>query len=349
MKKSLAIVTTMSLLLLSVPSVNAAGMTTVADYMDRMEESLTSGQTHEIQFTPATAVSGGAGNNVVRIEFPTDDDTLWCRTAGALTTSVAGLRNSATALPGTLTATCAQTDDVITITGVDDLSAGTLYAFILSDNVGELGTPTTATDGVISVVTNNGSSDVDTGRLAIDILTDDQVVVTGRILPTLTFAISDNNVGFGDILPTAVRYATADEVGAAAEPGAGEATELTVSTNADDGVIIEVRDLNGAAASGFYSADNGTTLPSTASSSVVAGTESYGVYGKNASSLTLDEGFDNDTTSDVAISTTYQTFAESTVPVDGGTVDVSFIVGINSTTPAGDYEDTLTFLATGRF
>ena len=51
----------------------------------------------------------------------------------------------------------------------------------------------------------------------------------------------------------------------------------------------------------------------------------------------------------MAISTTFQTFASSTVPLNGAVVDIQPKIGISPVTPAGSYADTLTVIATGKF
>jgi len=161
--------------------------------------------------------------------------------------------------------------------------------------------------------------------------------------PILTFSISNNSIGFGTLTTGTIYYATADGNGSTSEPGPDLPVKLTVSTNAENGVVITVKDSNGGLSMGSY------TIPGVASSSVSTSSEGYGVYGKDASGLTIDEGFDNDGTSDVAISTSYQTFASSTSYVSSADVDLAAKTAIVATTAAGSYSDTITVIATGRF
>ncbi len=330
----------------SVPRAEAAALTTVADYMNTLTENQTSGVTHELQFTPATAVtSGGAG--VLTMAFPTGEESDWCQATDTLSTDTSSLRGSATALPGTLTAACDSTAGTITISGVDDLTAGTLYGVVISGGVADLGTPANTTTGVITVTTNDGTDDIDSSKLAVDIIADDEVQITGRVEPTLTFEISDNAIGFGPITATVDRYATADELGAGV-PSAP--VTLTLSTNADDGAVVEVKDTNPAAGTGLHSVGTGNTLASTASSAIAFGTEGFGIYATNPTAgLTIDAGFDDDGASDLAVSTAYQSLVTSAGPIDSETVDLEAQAAISGVTPAGDYETTLTLLATGKF
>jgi hypothetical protein len=334
----------------------AASLTTARVYLNRNAENLTTGVAHEIQFTPATAVSGGAGVNKVILVFPDADDGKWCATAGALVVTTTGLKDTATALPGTPTAACvkgvgAASYDTITISAVDDLSAATLYGVKLTDTgVGKLGTPANTTSGIITMKTNNNTIDIDSTNFVIDILASDQISISGVVDPTLTFSISDSSIGFGTITSAAVRYVTADLLGSATEATNGLPSTVTVSTNGTGGVVVEIKDTNANSASGLYSnAGSGKTIASAASTAVTLGNEGFGVYGKNSSNITLSEAFDNDSTADLAISTTFQTIASTAGPVSSGSFDISAKAGVSGSTPAGSYADTLTVVATGKF
>mgnify|MGYP001462526536 FL=1 len=360
------------MLAILIPKSQAAILTTASDFLTRQKGNLVSGETHEIQFTPVTAVTGEAGTNKVIAVFPDGDDGTWCYAAGTdLVTSVSGLKadsegNSVTALPGSsLTAKCVQGSgassfDTITVEGVNALSAGTTYAVIVSDgSTGKLGTPANNTTGFMNIKTNDGHADIDTKPITVDILTTDQISVSAHVEPTLTFAITDTAIGFGSIPLASVRYATDDETeagGQNSEPDPSDPTQLQLSTNAQDGAVIEIKDTNLNSASGLYDVASTTTLAATDSYGILttgAGTEGFGVYGKDNSAdigtLTIAETFDNDDTGGAAISTTLQTFASSTGPLDGAVVDVSAVATISSVTPTGTYADTLTVVATGKF
>lgn len=146
--------------------------------------------------------------------------------------------------------------------------------------------------------------------------------------PSISFSITGNSLNLGVLTP-----------GNTATAGP---SNLTVSTNTSNGVIISIKDANNGLSTGSY------TIPAKASSAL--GTEGYGVYGQNASGeLTIDEGFDNDGVSDTAISSSYQTFASSSVSVNNASVDLYVKAIISGATGAGSYSDTITVVATGRF
>jgi len=230
-----AAITLIALIMAMVPSnprALAGALTSAWDYLGRETQNLTSGETHTIVFKPTNAVSGVAGANKVILVFPDDDDGKWCATAGSdIVVSTDLLPDSATVLPGTLAAACTQGSgtssyDTITISGVNALAAGTLYGVKISDgSTAKLGTPLETTTGVITVKTNNGTTDVDSANIAVDIISNDQVSVTATVNPMLSFAITQPTVNLGTLATNST--------------GSGTAT-MTASTNARSGYLIKV-------------------------------------------------------------------------------------------------------------
>lgn len=165
--------------------------------------------------TASAIPSGGT----ITIEFPDAEDTLWCRTAGALTvasqaTSAAdqsgsnwqidtGLPNSGTALAASCSQGSTGSVDKITITNVGALTAGSTYGVKLSNNVGILGTDDTVGEHVVTISANSGGVPVDSKSFKIYLVTDDTVVVTATVadIPTVSCNISANSVNLGTLYP----------------------------------------------------------------------------------------------------------------------------------------------------
>jgi len=345
-------------LYISPSKVHAAALDDVKDRMNRMEDSLTTGIEHNFIFTTATAVSGGAGSNEVRITFPDGDDGLWCRTAGALgvtaITSDPSHSGAFTGLPGTITAACTQGSgassyDTITISAVDDLTISTTYGVNVDDSgVGALGTPTTATTGVATLYTNNGGGDIDNGSFALEIVDDDTVHITATVGPILTCSLDTTTVAFGTISPNPVAASATN-------------SDLTISieTNATNGYAWTVYDVGNSTNPGLY--DSVSSIIGSADDSynntadLSGSTEGYGMYmtdpGANA---TVDARYDGGATSDVG---GFEVGADAAIAAIVGaaatssaeTSDVTFVVNINASTPYGDYADDVTFVCTGKF
>lgn len=174
-------------------SADAGQLSPIKDRLNRQRQNLTSGIVHTLVFTTEQAVSGGAGNNQIKIDFPATDSGLWCRTPGALVVNSC-TEDGANPLPGTLLASCSQSNDRITIAGVDNLLAGTQYCVQVEDTTtGDLGTPTSSTKGQITVTTNDGIGNIDSETFAVDIVTNDEVTVTANV----SSASGDTGVGGG--------------------------------------------------------------------------------------------------------------------------------------------------------
>ncbi|MBU2577442.1 hypothetical protein KKA69_01265 [Patescibacteria group bacterium] len=179
------------------------------------------------------------------------------------------------------------------------------------------------------------------------------VAVTATVAEYLLFTISDSAIGFGSWTAgsTVVRWATADATGLTSEPGAGLPSLLTIKSNAANGTSVTIRDIgNGSGTAGLYDSvsanlidavgANGATAP-------VSGTEGYAAYAKNlgGTGMTIDEGFDDDVTTPIAIATTAATFISGAAGVNA-TVDLALKAAIAVTTQPGAYSDTLVLVAT---
>ena len=182
----------------------------------------------------------------------------------------------------------------------------------------------------------------------IVVVTDDQVAVSATVDAALVFTISTASVGFGNFVGTAVRYATSNAQGSPTEPLDDNPVLLTASGNGSRGLTISIQDNGNGSDPGLYNSVETELIPSAASSDVDPASKTYGVYGKNAATLVIDEAFDNDGTLDEPIDRDPQTFATYNT-VGGGSLDLSLIAAINATTKPGAYVDTITLICTGLY
>jgi hypothetical protein len=190
---------------------DAATLSAAYVMLSRMQAGLSSGIEIYIGLeTSQTIPTGGT----LTLEFPLTDDTEWCRTAGTLTATgvtstpadSSGDYDINTALPGTLSASCAQGDgttdpDTITITGLTELTvAGGTYGVKIVGNTGALGTSVSTSSRLVTLTVRNGTT-VDTKTFGINLVADDQVDITATVVdvPTVTCSISTNSVGLGNL------------------------------------------------------------------------------------------------------------------------------------------------------
>ncbi len=211
---------------LIVVATQAATLTAVYIFLSRIKINLngTGSQAVELILAIDTASAVSSGGTVT-IEFPDAEDTMWCRTAGALTVTTAsssaadmsgtnwqidaGLPNSGTALAATCSQGGAGTTDKITITNVGGLTAGTTYGVKVSSSVGVIGTDDTAGEHILTVSANYGGTPVDSKSFKINLVSDDVVVVSATVsdIPTVICSISANSVNLGTLYPGGT-YAT---------------------------------------------------------------------------------------------------------------------------------------------
>jgi hypothetical protein len=320
----------MSMIVALVPVIaqkaDAASLSSVSMYYNRNQASLAASDAVNfiLYLTPANETSSG---DAVTIDF---DGTGFC-TDGSLTSAAPSpTKETATTLTASST-TCSS--EAITITTSMGMNAGTKYGILISNNAGAITTPT-AGEYEATVSTPSDSS-----TIALRFISDDQIEVTGDVVPSINFQLNGNTLGFGTFTTNTVRYATSDGSGSASQPSvAGSTVQATVSTNAANGIAIYSRD----AYAGLYSpVGAGKTIAAAASATCTTGTECYSVYPANASGLAEDLVS--------AISATDQLFAHSDGYTNAATV---LLIGKGNTladTPTTSYSDTVTMTATGKF
>lgn len=171
-------------------STGAGALTGLRDYLVRQQGELTSGQTHQIFFIPATSLAGSA--NTVVLSFPIEHSGEWCRTAGADLVvnglvDPEGANEAATSLPGTLAAACAQGNnatfgDTITVSGVGPLSAAMKYGVSVSGgSVAKLGTPPAEQNILVTIKTTDGVVDIDSAIFWLAVGSNDRVTISAVV------------------------------------------------------------------------------------------------------------------------------------------------------------------------
>lgn len=210
------------------------------------------------------------------------------------------------------------------VTGITNPSSAGTY-FVRLNTYSDTGCSTAIDNGVVAFAVVSGVS------------------VSATVAETLSFSLSDYAIGFGE-MNTSIRYATGDEVGSGTEPGNGQPSQVSISTNASGGATITIQDTGNGSSAGLYSAGASKLIAATGPSSVAGGTESYAPYGKNASSgVTIAAGFLSN--GNTAVSLSPQTFITLS-GAGSGTADLAAKASISTSTPAGSYSDTLILIAT---
>jgi len=179
----------------------------------------------------------------------------------------------------------------------------------------------------------------DTGTITVNILSDDQVAVTATVSQSLTFSISDNTIEFGTLSASAAQYAD-NSAGDASEV---EAHTLIVGTNASNGYTMT---LNGAT---LTSGANTITAIGSSNTASSAGTEQFGLR------MTASGGSGAVTAPYAAAGFAFDSaaFPDQVASASGASTNTTYsaryLANITSSTEAGSYSATLTYVATANF
>lgn len=312
---------------------NAAALTNSYLRLDRMKAA----QTTSFRLVFKTS---GAGATSVAINFNGADSTTWTGSSGVVNTTqtavgASGCDASATALPGTLSAS--GSGSTITITGVTALSATTVYCVDLTSATAV----TNPTAGEYHPTVTVGS---DSTTVAARIISDDQVAVNATVPPAFTFALDSNSTSFTSALDSGnVRQTTG--------------RTLTITTNAANGWIAWAKDAN----TGLTSTSAGHTIASTTPGSAAtlsSGSEGYVMSAEvttdfaGGGTVSIPAAYagtaGNNTGS--GLDTTFRQIASSTGTSGGDVITLRGKASVAGNTQAGnDYSDTWTIIGAGTF
>lgn len=331
---------------LGVPTAKAAGLTSVKDLMSTITDAASAD--HTISFIAPSAV---ANNTTIVVTFPTgfnlssiteDDVDIGGSVAGDLTTAAtcAGTEKASVAVVGqAMTFTLCVGDagsfngtETITIKiGTNAVLSGTGSNQIMNQTVAQ-----NASDPTIDLATA-----LDSGSLAVAIISDDSLNITSNVDPSIIFSISDTTIGFGTLTASAARWASSDAVGSATDV---VAHTMALSTNATGGSVVTY---NGNTLNGTSGTIDVANL--TDSAGGTPGTEQFGMSIATNGDATITAGYAYTGTPDwkfvASTTTTIITDAASATE----TFSMHYLANISGLTEAGSYATNITYIATGTF
>lgn len=348
MKKIISAVLAVSVLALTfggaLSVVNAASLSALSDTMSNQTISALS--SHVIKFTTPTGVTATAQTIVVTFPsgfvFTSKTIASLSLTYGAST----GLETSATlaASPGASTtwgAVFSGTSNVIlTLTSP---TAGTYIAagnkVILTYDSTNSTNPSGAANYSISITANG-----DTGSITVPIITNSQVAVTATVAQTLSFALSNNSIGFGALSTGSSTYANTAGTGTGSETAAHT---ITASTNGTSGYTIAL------SGDTLKSGSNSITALGASPTALSPGSSQFGIRATTSGGTgTVSSPFNGSAgsygfgTTPPLVNTSFATAAGATATT---TYSNFYAANISATTPAGSYSTTLTYVATANF
>jgi len=328
----------------------ADALTALSDTMSRLADSTPTAvySDHTIRFTTPSGVDAAediditmpTGFTIGTVDY-SDIDVSW----GAST----GYENELT-LAGTPSGTtwgASFTGQVLSVTsGTGTISTNSKVIIEIGLNASggnaQIQNHATAATYTISIAGSFG----DTGKMAIVILTDDQVQLTADVDPTITFTLSANSSAFGTLAPGVIDTADTNII-------------LTIGTNAGTGYTVTVKDSGGGGNPGLWNATASAIIGSADASynntaDLTGVSVGYGLQATCTAGCTTNPDIDSrwrqgaDTVGGLEITATTMVNYTTTLSANH-TVQVVHKAKASSFTPAGSYADTLTYIATGNF
>lgn len=329
-------------------SVMAASLTSLSDNMSRLKASTASN--HDIRFVTPSG-GGVASTETVELTFSADF------TPGSVAFGDIDFQEGST----NNCTSASWTDETLVAAGPSSsqfsaawsgntliFTSGGASATIAADKCIRVLIGTNAAGGT-NQITNGAVDDDDTiaiagtfgdtGTISVDIITDDQVVITATVDPSITFSISDNTIEFGTLSASTAKYAD-NSGGDASEV---EAHQLAAGTNATSGYVIYV--------SGPTLTSGGNTIDAIGGTNTAYNDdfEQFGIrFTVSGGSGAVDAPYAAAGFAYNGVSSP-DNIGSATGATATSTYSARYLASIASATEAGAYSTTLTYTATATF
>lgn len=360
LKKFISLIVILSLAFMLYPInpkiVNAAGLTYLKDTLSTLTKDAFAD--HEIMFTTADGVDS---TQTIVITFPTDfdgetgdpldfsdvdffvdsspDQSCGDGTAQTLVAASPGTDEWSAIFSGT-------ENRILTLTS-GGASATVAAGYEVCIEIGENATggaanaqydnPTTSGEKTITFTVGT----TDTGSCPVYIVDDDSVAVSGTVLESLTFAITDIEITFDTLYSTKARYAGAS----AGSDSAVSGHDLEVTTNAGSGYTVTY---NGATLT-----SNGNTIDVAAFTDDADGTpgnEEFGISIATDGDATIVTEYQYTGTPNYKfVAGTTTSIISENGPTAIETFSFYYLANIGGDTHSGSYTTAITYIATANY
>jgi len=185
----------------------------------------------------------------------------------------------------------------------------------------------------------------DSGEISVSIIDDDRVIITADITETITFAIADNLVGFGNLTNANARFATGSDPYGANGPTATSAHEMTVSTNGSTGYEITYL------GSSLTNQNDDVITPATivGDEDGEPDTEQFAIGFTRSGDATIVSAYNQASDNYSFVEDTETPFMYEDAPTPTETISAFYLANISGITPAGSYSTSITYVATANF
>ncbi len=167
---------------------------------------------------------------------------------------------------------------------------------------------------------------------------DDTMTINANITTSVSCSTDPASTGFGTLTIGSIFTATSTAT-------------TTMSCNSASGCALYVKDAGDGGNPGLYNA-TATDVVDSATETLIAGTEGYGIQAATTSDgtgaeLELDPVYDKSGNDVGAFAITNQELASSSIPVSARLVVITYKATISGLNKAGNYTDTITYECTG--
>lgn len=332
--------------------VHAAGITAVSDTMSRLKVSQNS--SHAMKFTTTNAIQT-AGDTIV-ITFPAEFNfTSKTIASVTFTHGVTTGAESAELLQATADGThwgaafSGTQNRVFTLTAPTDGEGTAPVAasdklIITYDNTNAANGTSNSTNYIVTIAV--AGSTTESGSFAINLVTDDQVVVSTTIDPYVTFTLTTTSVTL-----TKAGGGNPSYLAGGTGYNQGTANTLAASTNGTSGYTVTYY--------GDTLKSGGNTITAMAGAASTVNTKQFGFNLKqNATPATgtNPSGGSGAPATDYNTADSFKFVVNTITPLASvgaasatTTFTVAYIANVDSVTPAGAYSTTITYICTGNF
>jgi len=340
----LATVLAISILPFAANQIESASLTSISDTMSRLKVSASSN--HTISFVTPTGV--GAGEKI-KITFSdnfasglngvdyADMDLADDGSDLALAATCSGATWGAAVSTRTITFTSCTGTIAGSSTVTVEIGTNATYG---GNGDTQIVNPSSAGSNTISIATTtSGDSNIDTGALAVPIMSEDQVTVSATVDPSITSSLDASTCALGTLTSSSTGFCSYTN---------------TVNTNAGSGYAATLisADTNGR----LCSPSPGTCtnyIPAEGGNNVVTqGTSEYGA-GTSRSGQTLAQyttcANNNNQPATALSDTTAKQYASATGPVSNHQTTLCHAATVSGSQAAGNYSHTVTSITTGNF
>jgi len=321
--------------------------------LETMKESVTANQTitftqtgdHQFQAGENFTITYPTGFNLTNLSSPLDFDVKIASTDETLQSTACGATDTirVTISGQTITFTACDSYTAEAANSTIEIKIGT-HSTIGGAGSNKITNQTAAQNNTNAIVTLGGTEIA--GSIAVEIVTDNDVTVNATVDPSITCAFTGLTTTFTSLTTGAVSTSDTN-------------TTITISTNANSGFNLTVRDEGNGINPGLYKSAGNTYLIGSANSTfddtatLSASNDGFGIQGSvsggSGGTVTIASRYNQTGNSVGGLERIATQLASASQAVSGRVITIVHKAAVSGLAPAGNYTDNLTYVCSGIF